>query len=74
MTELREACPPFRGPAFVIIYVWCLLALAPLAADEVQESVKFSSREKLAVCKVIEGAVKLSPGRGQRVAPLEVVG
>jgi hypothetical protein len=49
-------------------------SLASLAADEVQESVKFSSREKLAVCKVIEGAVKLSPGRGQRVAPLEVVG
>jgi hypothetical protein len=48
--------------------------LAPLGAGEVQESVKFSSREKLALCKVVEGAVKLSPGRGQRVAPLEVVG
>ena len=48
--------------------------LASLAADEVQESVKFSSREKLAVCKVVEGAVKLSPGRSQRVALLEVVG
>ena len=48
--------------------------LGSLAADEVQESVKFSSREKLAVCKVVEGAVKLSPGRGQRAASLEVVG
>ena len=34
----------------------------------------FLSREKLAVCKVIEGSVKLSPGRGQRVASLEVLG
>jgi hypothetical protein len=49
-------------------------ALVSLAANEVQESVKFSSREKLAVCKVVEGAVKLSPGRGQSVASLEVVG
>jgi hypothetical protein len=48
--------------------------LAPLGADEVHESVKSSSCEKLAVCKVIEGAVKLSPGRGQRVALLKVVG
>jgi hypothetical protein len=48
--------------------------LGSLAADEVQESVKFSSREKLAVCKVVEGTVKLSPGRSQRAASLEVVG
>ena len=48
--------------------------LASLAANEDQKSVKFSSREKLAVCKVVEGAVKLSPGRGQRAASLEVVG
>ena len=48
--------------------------LASLAADEVQEAVKFSSREKLAVCKVVEGAVELSPGRSQRVTLLEVVG
>jgi hypothetical protein len=47
--------------------------LAPLGADEVQESVKSSSCEKLAVCKVIEGAVKLSPGCDERVAVLEVV-
>jgi hypothetical protein len=50
------------------------IRLAPLGADEVQELVKFLSREKLTVCKVIEGAVKLSPGRGQRVALLKVVG
>ena len=50
------------------------IPLAPLGAGEVQESVKFSSREKLARCKVVEGAVKLSPGRGQRAASLEVVG
>src|SRR6476659_9065142 len=48
--------------------------LASLAANEDQKSVKFSSREKLAVCKVLQGAVKLPPSRGERATSLEVVG
>ena len=47
------------------------LPLGSLAAGEVQESVKFSSREKLAASEVFEGRVELLPCRGQRAAPLE---
>jgi hypothetical protein len=50
------------------------LTLVSLGADKVQESVKFLSGEKLSVRKVVEGTVKLSPGRGQRAASLEVIG
>jgi hypothetical protein len=48
--------------------------LASLAANEDQKSVKFSSREKLAVCEVLQGAIKLLPSRGERATSLEVVG
>jgi hypothetical protein len=45
--------------------------LGSLAAGEVHESVKFSSREKLAAGVVFEGRVELLPSRGQRAASLE---
>jgi sulfofructose kinase len=38
--------------------------LVPLAAEKVHSSVKFSSREKLAIGEVVEGAIQLSPSRG----------
>ena len=47
-------------------------SLVSLGADEVQESVNFSSREKLTVCKVVEGSVRLSPGRVPRIARLPI--
>jgi hypothetical protein len=60
VTTLRRLVASVRDRAAGRL--WRILAeLAPLVADEVQESVKFSSREKLAVCKVFEGAVNLSP-------------
>ena len=60
-----------RIPDLTLRNLAVLLVLGSLAAGEVQESVKFSSREKLAAGEVFEGRLELLPCRGQRAAPLK---